>query len=84
MVLRTKHMARLNLVIYFSRLQRYDQAWGQFDNETQEWNGMIRSLILKDIDISWTALTIGVERKTVVDFLFPYATETHCVVRHRM
>ena len=69
-------------VVYFSRLQRHDRAWGRFDNETQEWNGMIRSLILKEIDISWASLTIGVERQTVVDFLPPYATETSCVVRH--
>lgn len=43
---------------------------------------MIRSLILGEVDIAWSSLTIGVERKTVVDFLLPYATETHCVVSY--
>ena len=70
--------------IGFSRLWRVDKAWGQFDNETKEWSGKIRSLILNEIDIAWSSLTIGVERKTVVDFLLPYATETHCVVRYIM
>ena len=61
-----------------------DGAWGQYDNETKEWSGKIRSVILGEVDVAWSSLTIGVERKTVVDFLLPYATETHCVVSYIM
>ena len=59
-----------------------DKAWGQFDNETKEWSGMIRSLILGEVDIAWSTLTITAERQTVVDFLLPYSTETHCLVKY--
>ena len=66
--------------VHFRSLQRHDEAWGHFDNETQEWSGMVRSLLLNEVDIAWASITIELERKTVVDLLHPYATETHCVV----
>ena len=74
------HISMINQFVHFRRLQRHDKAWGHFDKETKEWSGMIKSLLLNEIDIAWASITIGLERKTVVDFLHPYAKETHCVV----
>ncbi len=47
---------------------------------TGEWDGMIRSLLVGDVDLVWSVLTVTPERLQVVSFLLPYLAETHCVV----
>ena len=55
-----------------SRFQRVDAAWGTFDKMSNESSGMIRSLVLDDMDIAWAALRMTTERKAAVNFLLPY------------
>ncbi|KAL1473552.1 hypothetical protein MTO96_021921 [Rhipicephalus appendiculatus] len=49
-----------------------DNTFGSLNNDTQEWNGMIRELVDKNADIALGPLSVTAERETVVDFTVPY------------
>ncbi len=66
-----------------SRYIREDQKWGSYDNATGGWNGQVRSLRVGDVDLSWSPLTLTMERATAADWLLPYLYEHECVVRDK-
>ena len=55
-----------------SRFQRVDGAWGTFDKISNESSGMIRSLVLHDMDMAWATLRMTTERLAAIDYLLPY------------
>ena len=57
-----------------------DEAWGTYDPTTSESSGMIRSLVLQDVDMAWSSLRMTVHRHAAVDFLFPYYKNTYALV----
>lgn len=56
---------------YSFRLQE-DGVYGSLNNETKEWNGMIRELHDRRADLAITDLTITSERESGVDFTMPF------------
>lgn len=56
---------------YTFRLQE-DGVYGSMNNETKEWNGMIRELHEERADLAITDLTITSERESGVDFTMPF------------
>ncbi len=68
----------LNFTVrYFNRL---DEAWGSFDSDSNEWSGMVGSLVKGEIDMINTGLTQTMERSTVVDFLPPLSADIYAIV----
>ena len=63
-----------------SRFQRVDGAWGTFDKESNESDGMIRSLVNGDMDIAWSALRMTAERKAAVNYILPYYRHHYALV----
>nr|CAD7263695.1 unnamed protein product [Timema shepardi] len=49
-----------------------DNVYGSYDNETKEWNGMLRKVIDGEADLAITDLTITSERESGVDFTMPF------------
>nr|CAD7395568.1 unnamed protein product [Timema cristinae] len=49
-----------------------DNVYGSLDNETKEWNGMLRKVIDGEADLAITDLTITSERESGVDFTMPF------------
>nr|CAG4645346.1 EOG090X00ST [Lynceus sp. MCZ IZ 141354] len=49
-----------------------DGKWGNIDQHTGEWNGMIRELLDKKADMAIADLSINYERQTAVDFTMPF------------
>ena len=45
--------------------------WGQLDNQTQTWDGLIGDLVERRVDVSITSLAQTEERNRVVDFSIP-------------
>ena len=56
------------------QFKRIDGQWGNLNQETGEWNGMISNLMNGEADIQTGSLTICCRRTEVVDFLWPLAT----------
>ena len=50
---------------------RRDGEWGSFDDSTGKWNGMVSSLIKKEVDLVADELSISVERSKVICYLMP-------------
>ena len=63
-----------------SRFQRVDGAWGTFDKKSNKSSGMIRSLVLDDMDIAWAALRMTAERQDAVSYLLPYYKNYYALV----
>ena len=68
----------LNITV--SRFQRVDGSWGTYDKVSNESSGMIRSLVLHDMDMAWTALRMSPERLAAIDFLLPYRSDHFALV----
>lgn len=49
-----------------------DNAYGGFNRETGEWNGMIRELLEQRADLAIADLTITFDREQAVDFTMPF------------
>ncbi|XP_055382987.1 glutamate receptor ionotropic, kainate 2 [Condylostylus longicornis] len=49
-----------------------DNAYGGFNRETGEWNGMIRELLEQRADLAIADLTITFQREQAVDFTMPF------------
>ena len=56
---------------YTFRLQE-DGAYGSFNKDTGEWNGMIRELMDDRADLAITDLTITSDRESAADFTMPF------------
>ena len=63
-----------------SRFQRVDRAWGTFDKISNKSSGMIRSLVLHDIDMAWAGLRLTPERLAAIDYLLPYNKAHYALV----
>ena len=64
----------------FRMYERVDGLWGIKVNNTGEWDGIIRSLLLGDVDLGWSVFTINEERREAVDFLKPVMMRHMCLV----
>lgn len=51
-----------------------DGKYGNYDEKTQEWNGVVRHIMDRKADIGVCDLTITYERRRAVDFTTPYMT----------
>lgn len=49
-----------------------DGKYGAYDPETGEWNGVVRQLIDKSVDLAIGAITINYARESVIDFTKPF------------
>lgn len=49
-----------------------DGAYGTYNKETKQWNGLIRRLLDHDADLAICDLTITYERESAVDFTMPF------------
>ena len=58
-----------------------DGAWGTFDKKTNESSGMIRSIVLGDMDMAWSAMRMTTERSFAVDYILPYYKYHYALVR---
>ncbi|XP_071080960.1 glutamate receptor ionotropic, delta-1-like [Haliotis cracherodii] len=47
-----------------------DGEWGTFQNDS--WNGLIRQVQFKEVDMVLAPLTVREDRETVMDFTYPY------------
>ena len=52
------------------QFKRFDGTWGSFDQETENWNGMITNLINGEADFAISPFSICCRRPEVVDFLW--------------
>ena len=60
-----------------------DKAWGIRNNVTGEWGGMIRSLVLNEVDVTWTGMFPSLDRHNAgVQFLPGYVDSYHAMVRN--
>ncbi|GLV43978.1 Kainate-type ionotropic glutamate receptor subunit 1D [Carabus blaptoides fortunei] len=51
-----------------------DNAYGSYVKEKQEWNGLIKQLLIHKADLAICDLTITHDRRKVVDFTMPFMT----------
>lgn len=51
-----------------------DGNYGNLNEETGEWNGVVRHIMDRKADIGACDLTITYERRTAVDFTMPFMT----------
>ena len=58
-----------------------DGAWGTFDKKTNESSGMIRSIVLGDMDMAWSAMRMTTERSLAVDYILPYYKYHYALVK---
>ena len=63
-----------------SRFQRVDGAWGTFDKKSNKSSGMIRSVVLEDMNIAWAELRMTAERQAAVNYLLPYYKKYYALV----
>ncbi|KAK6633919.1 hypothetical protein RUM44_004526 [Polyplax serrata] len=49
-----------------------DHKYGVFDQETKEWNGIVRELMDKKADLAVASITINYARESVIDFTKPF------------
>ncbi|XP_076302243.1 glutamate receptor ionotropic, kainate 2-like, partial [Lasioglossum baleicum] len=49
-----------------------DGNYGTYNQETKQWNGLIRRLLDRDADLAICDLTITYERESAVDFTMPF------------
>ena len=49
-----------------------DGKFGAYDQQTGQWNGMVKDLIDGEADMALTSLTISESRAKVVDFSYPF------------
>jgi len=52
----------------YSFVLQEDGAYGSYNRDTKEWNGMIRELMDDRADLAITDLTITSERESAADF----------------
>ncbi|KAJ4452356.1 hypothetical protein ANN_03889, partial [Periplaneta americana] len=62
----------LSLMLGFNYTFQLEQAYGSYNKETGEWNGMIRALQDRKADLAITDLTITSEREGAADFTMPF------------
>ncbi|XP_055939861.1 glutamate receptor ionotropic, kainate 2-like isoform X2 [Argiope bruennichi] len=49
-----------------------DRKYGAVDPNTDEWNGMVRELLVKNADLAVAPMTINYARESVIDFTKPF------------
>ena len=69
-----------NLNFTFELEQSRDGLWGSQNQQTGEWNGLIKDLIDDVTDIAAAPLTVLKSRSLVVDFLLPLQADSNTFI----
>lgn len=62
----------LSLMLGFNYIFEVENAYGNFNKTTNQWNGMVRKLMDGEADLAITDLTITAQRESAVDFTMPF------------